>query len=75
MNEQTELQSCEPEVKESAEIPDQDDLYPGSFFRIPGPPKLGKTGWSLNWGSIIHHEDTKFKQSFFSFVFNTDETW
>ena len=48
MNEQTEWQSCEPEVKESVEIPDQDDLYPGSFFRIPGPPKLGKTVWSLN---------------------------
>ena len=48
MNEHTELQSCEPEVKESAEIPDQDDRYPGSFFRIPGPPALGKTGWSLS---------------------------
>ena len=48
MNEHTEWQSCEPEVKESVEIPDQDDLFPGSFFRIPGPPKLGKTGWSLN---------------------------
>jgi hypothetical protein len=48
MNEHFEQQSCEPEVKESAEIPDQDDRYPGSFFRIPGPPALGKTGWSLN---------------------------
>ena len=74
MNEQTEWQSCEPEVKESVEIPDQDDLFPGSFFRIPGPPKLGKTGWSLNWGSIIHHEDTKFIQRFFGFVLDRDET-
>ena len=48
MNEQTELQSRDQEVKESMEIPDQDDRYPGSFFRIPGPPALGKTGWSLN---------------------------
>ena len=48
MNEQCEHQSCEPEVNESMEIPDQDDRYPGSFFRIPGPPTLGKTGWSLN---------------------------
>jgi hypothetical protein len=48
MNEQTELQSRDQELKKSMEIPDQDDRYPGSFFRIPGPPALGKTGWSLN---------------------------
>ena len=48
MNEYSEHKSCEPEVKEVLEIPDQDDRYPGSFFRIPGPPTLGKTGWSLN---------------------------
>ena len=48
MNEYSEQQSCEPEVNELVEIPDQDDRYPGSFFRIPGPPTLGKTGWSLN---------------------------
>ena len=48
MNEQNELQSCEPEVKDTLEIPDQDDRYPGSFFRIPGQPALGKTVWSLN---------------------------
>ena len=48
MNEYNEQQLCEPENKESVEIPDQDDRYPGSFFRIPGPPALGKTGWSLN---------------------------
>lgn len=47
MNEHKELQSCESEVKETLHIPDQDDLYPGSFFRIPAPPSLGKTGWSL----------------------------
>ena len=48
MNEHKELPSSEPEVKETLEIPDQDDLYPGSFFRIPVPPRLGKTEWSLN---------------------------
>lgn len=48
MNEQTELQSREREVKELVEIPDQDDRYPGSFFRIPRPPAIGKTGWSLS---------------------------
>jgi hypothetical protein len=48
MNEHKELPSSEPEVKECLEIPDQDDRYPGSFFRIPGPPRLGKTSWSLN---------------------------
>jgi len=48
MNEHKELPSSESEVKETLEIPDQDDRNPGSFFRIPGPPMLGKTGWSLN---------------------------
>jgi hypothetical protein len=48
MNEQFEQQSCEPEVKEEVEIRDQDDLYPGSFFRIPGTPILGKTTWSVS---------------------------
>jgi hypothetical protein len=48
MNEHKELPSSESEVKETLDIPDQDDLYPGSFFRIPGPPRLGKTEWSLN---------------------------
>ena len=48
MNEYSELKSGEPEAKETFEIPDQDDRYPGSFFRIPGPPALGKTAWSLS---------------------------
>ena len=26
---------------------EQDDRYPGSFFRIPGVPTPGKTTWSL----------------------------
>jgi hypothetical protein len=30
------------------EIPDQDDRYPGSFFRVAGVPRPGKTAWSLN---------------------------
>ncbi len=24
-----------------------DDRYPGTFFRIPGPPRPGKTTWSV----------------------------
>ncbi|MGR9014493.1 MAG: hypothetical protein ACU83U_12690 [Gammaproteobacteria bacterium] len=48
MSEHKEQQSCEPEVKEAFEIPVQDDSNPASFFRIPAPPVLGKTGWSLN---------------------------
>ncbi|MGZ8165676.1 MAG: hypothetical protein ACXW04_09725 [Methylobacter sp.] len=47
MNEYSEQQTCEPEVKEEVEIPDQDDRYPGSFFRIPGMPVPGKTAWSI----------------------------
>ena len=47
MNEHKEL--CEAEVTETTERPLQDDeRYPGSFFRIPSPPIAGKTAWSLN---------------------------
>ncbi len=26
---------------------EQDDRYPGSYFRIPGIPQPGKTTWTL----------------------------
>jgi len=48
MNEFSEQQACELEVKEELELPDQDDRYPGSFFRIPGSPITGSTTWSLS---------------------------
>ncbi len=48
MNEQAELEAFESEVTERMEIPDQDDRYPGSFFRIPGRPSLENTGWQLS---------------------------
>jgi len=32
---------------DSENRPMDDDRYPGSFFRIPGVPKPGKTTWSL----------------------------
>jgi hypothetical protein len=35
-------------VKATVTTPDQDDRYPGSFFRIPGQPMPGKTTWSIN---------------------------
>ncbi|CAA9891326.1 conserved hypothetical protein [Candidatus Methylobacter favarea] len=47
MNEYSEPQTCEPEMKDELEIPDQDDRYPGSFFRIPGMPVPGQTAWSI----------------------------
>ncbi len=44
--ESVQQQAIRPE--KALEIPDQDDRYPGSFFRIPGLPVPGKTTWSLN---------------------------
>ncbi|MEQ1620971.1 MAG: hypothetical protein ABL919_06165 [Methylococcales bacterium] len=35
-------------AQENRELPVQDDLYPGSFFQIPGAPITGKTTWSIN---------------------------
>ncbi|MFU8790388.1 MAG: hypothetical protein ACNA7G_15270 [Methylobacter sp.] len=54
MNEHKEQPLCEPKVVETRLIaslldrPNKDDNNPGSFFRIPAPPMLGKTGWRLN---------------------------
>jgi len=30
------------------DVPDQDDRYPGSFFRVVGVPTPGQTTWSIN---------------------------
>jgi len=48
MNEVSEQQACEPENKEELDMRDQDDRYPGSFFRIPAAPIPGKTAWSIS---------------------------
>jgi hypothetical protein len=47
MNEANELSGYEPETEVDV-VPDQDDRYPGSFFRIPKPLVLGETGWHLS---------------------------
>ena len=47
MNEVSEQNLCKLEMKEEQEIPDQDDRYPGTFFKIPGSPITDKTTWSL----------------------------
>jgi len=47
MNEDIETQISEPETSDLPEAIEQDDLYPGTFFRIPGMPVLGKTAWSM----------------------------
>lgn len=46
MNEHNEQQLNE--VEESVDLFDQDDRDFGSLFKIPAPPILGQTGWSLN---------------------------
>lgn len=47
MNEDIENLTNEPEVPKVFEVPEQDDRYPGTFFRIPGMPVLGETTWSI----------------------------
>ncbi|WP_404361324.1 hypothetical protein [Methylotuvimicrobium sp. KM1] len=49
MNENHEAERTEPEIEliASEEIHEQDDNYPGSFFRVPGTPVPGQTEWSL----------------------------
>ena len=48
MNDENEKPVTEPQVDNEPEFLDQDDRYPGSFFRMPGLPIPGKTTWSLN---------------------------
>ena len=47
-------QSVVPAVEKSSAqaantpaVAEQDERYPGTFFRVPGVPKPGKTTWSL----------------------------
>ncbi len=47
MNEDIENLVNEAEVPEVFEAPEQDDRYPGTFFRIPGMPVIGETTWSI----------------------------
>lgn len=30
------------------DIPFEDDRYPGSFFKVPGTPKPGRTAWRIS---------------------------
>jgi hypothetical protein len=48
MSEYNEQPVYELEGKEQLDIPDQDDRYPGSFFKIPGAPITGNTTWSIS---------------------------
>jgi hypothetical protein len=47
MNEDIENLTNEPEVPTVFEVPEQDDRYPGTFFRIPGMLVFGETTWSI----------------------------
>lgn len=51
MSETYEQKRTEPETEVERVacevIHEQDDANPGSFFKIPGTPVPGRTGWSL----------------------------
>ncbi len=52
MNENYEQKRTEPEIEVEQRVArdeyhEQDDDYPGSFFRVPGTPVPGQTGWTL----------------------------
>jgi len=49
MNEANEQSVFETEIKNDLkEMPEQDDRYPGTFFRIPGAPITSNTAWKIN---------------------------
>lgn len=41
----TAIDSKKPTAKDT---PYEDDRYPGSFFRVPGVPRPGKTTWKIS---------------------------
>lgn len=38
----------ESEKTQVNDLPIEDDRYPGSFFKVPGTPRPGKTAWRLS---------------------------
>ncbi|WP_160172691.1 hypothetical protein [Methylomarinum vadi] len=46
-NSQQKLQPATVETKKHSykDVPYEDDRYPGSFFKVPGVPRPGKTAW------------------------------
>lgn len=49
MNEANEPSVFEAEISSDIkEKPEQDDRYPGTFFRIPGTPITCNTAWKIN---------------------------
>ena len=43
------VEVSQPQSSACASLPSvtEDDRYPGTFFRVPGVPVPGKTGWSI----------------------------
>jgi len=43
------VEESQPQLSSRASLQSvtDDDRYPGTFFRVPGVPVPGKTGWSL----------------------------
>ena len=53
MNDKTERQEAQQELQQPVELLEHDDhlehdeQFPGSYFRIPAPPRPGQTTWRL----------------------------
>ncbi len=47
---QKKLQPSTVDTKKQFEkvLPLEDERYPGSFFKVPGVPRPGKTGWRMS---------------------------
>ena len=47
---QKKLQAPSADAKKQSghELPFEDDRYPGSFFKVPGTPRPGKTAWRIS---------------------------
>ncbi len=47
---QKKLQPSSVDTKKQTEkeLPFEDDRYPGSFFKVPGVPRPGKTSWRIS---------------------------
>ena len=42
-----EAPTAETKKQPANHLPFEDDRYPGSFFKVPGTPKPGRTAWRI----------------------------
>lgn len=48
MQKKLQTPSADPKKQPGTDMPFEDDRFPGSFFKVPGTPRPGKTAWRIS---------------------------